>query len=183
MEIAVDPLQYQAIPIHLQFTNRSSEAIRVTQAEPSCGCTDLVTRGGSALLAPLVLSPGESLPWQATIHTEGRIGPQSFLVRLETESGGETVEHISTIRMNVKPAVAVAPARIEFADVMPGALESAEITLWDGHPDPGLRLKTESRSRTLSGWKSNITLLIHGTAVLRERQVQRPASPSPHGTQ
>ncbi len=52
-EIAVDPLQYQAITVHLQLTNRTNKTIQIRKADTSCGCASLVTRGGNTLVEPL----------------------------------------------------------------------------------------------------------------------------------
>jgi hypothetical protein len=136
-EVAVDPLQFQAVTVHLQLTNHTSKTIQVRKAETSCGCASLVTRGGKTLVEPLDVPSGGAVPWQVVIHTGARSGPNEFMVFFETESGGRISQMVSTIKMNIRPAIAYNPRVIEFGDVGPGSEHTATIVLSDGYPDSG----------------------------------------------
>jgi hypothetical protein len=140
-EIAVDPLQYQAVTVHLQLINRSGKAIRIRKAETSCGCASLVTRGGKTLVEPMNVLPGDTVPWQVEIHTVGRLGPNEFKVHFEVESEGRTSHALSTIKMNVHPAILVHPHLIEFQNIAPGEQRNATVVLSDRYPDSGYSVK------------------------------------------
>jgi|GEM_PF-5588410 hypothetical protein len=137
LEVAVDPLQFQAVTVHLQLTNRTGKTIQVRKAETSCSCASLVTRGGHTLVEPLNVPPGSSVPWQVVIHTGGRSGPNKFMVFFETESDGRISQTLSTIKMNIRPALAIIPSMIEFGEVAPGEKRVATVVLSDGYSDSG----------------------------------------------
>ncbi len=137
LEVAVDPLQFQAVTVHLQLTNHSSKTIQVRKAEPSCGCASLVTRGGNRLVKPLDVPSGGTVPWQVVINTGGLSGPQSFTVLFETESGGRINQTVSTIKMNIRPTLAMVPSIIDFGDVAPGSEHTATVVFSDKYSDAG----------------------------------------------
>lgn len=137
VEIAVDPLQYQAVNVHLQVSNRSGKPARILRADTSCGCASLVTRGGIKMFEPLDLPAGGAIPWQVVIHTQGRIGAQDFMVYFEVETGGVVSRVTSTIKTRIRPALAIDPAAVEFHDVAPGEVRKASVVLFDGYADSG----------------------------------------------
>lgn len=136
-EIAVDPLQYEAVPVHLQLTNRTNKAIQIRKAETSCGCASLVTRGGQTLVEPLDVPSRGTVPWLVVIHTAGRIGPSEFKVYFEIVSGGRVSHAISTIKMNILPAISINPRSIDFGRMKPREERAAKVLLSDAYPDAG----------------------------------------------
>jgi hypothetical protein len=139
-EIAVDPMQYQAVTVHLQLANRTSKSIRVRKAVTSCGCASLVMRGGATLVEPLDVSSAARVPWQLVIHTQGRVGSHEFkaLFEIESESGISQTE--AAIRMNIRPAIALSPESLAFHEIAPGDKRVGRITLSDGYPDSGYKV-------------------------------------------
>ena len=140
VEVAVDPLQFQAVTVHLQLTNHSSNTIQVRKTETSCGCASLVTRGGYTPVEPLDVLPGGTVPWQVVIHTGARSGLNNFMVFFETESGGRISQTVSTIKMNIRPALAIMPSIIELGEVAPRSEREATVVLSDGYSDSGYKV-------------------------------------------
>lgn len=78
--VTVDPIEGDEVAVPLSFRNRSSSPVSIVRAVASCGCMALVTPRGDINKAPIVVSPGEAVPWRVVIRTLNRSGEQAFRV-------------------------------------------------------------------------------------------------------
>lgn len=141
IEVPIDVLQHETVPIYLMLTNQGDSPFTITKVDSSCGCMSIVTRGGLPFVDPIVVSPGDSMPWEIKIAPYGRNGKQTFKVLFETMSQkGAITQNISTIVMNIRPAIATDPPIVELQEGEPGTWQTTEVKILDGFPGIGLLL-------------------------------------------
>lgn len=141
IEIAEDPCEGNAIPVHLELHNRSSHIVTITSVRSSCGCTTLLGRDKSTLEVPFDLVPGESMPIESTVDTKQRMGPLTVAVVAEGTTQGRAYQAAATIRANIRAAWRLSPPHLAFEDLVPEATVRTDFTVLDGFPGAGLALK------------------------------------------
>lgn len=147
LEIVDPALEGSDVKVSLMLRNTGEQPVQILAVKNSCGCLDLVTRGGKPLGTPLELDAGEAFPLQATIRTGKRGGSEGFGIGILYESGGKQSSCMSEIRLNVLPALRIVSGAQVFDAGEPGATITEEIGVGDAFPDPGIEVESVTNSR------------------------------------
>ncbi len=141
----VEPVREgEVTSVHLAVRNASSQVAYVESVVASCGCMEVVTRGGKTVSQPIALAPGERLPLHVRLNTRGYSGAREFAVGA-AGSGGNGMRGRFTaaafIRLQVLAGLRVEPQTVVLHSE-PGEREArSELTLSDAFPDPGVTIK------------------------------------------
>lgn len=141
----VDPVREGEVPLaHLSLRNGSAQPVLLESVVASCGCMEVVTRGGKTVSQPIALAPGERLPLRVRLNTQGYSGDREFAVGTAGSGGDDVRGRFSAaafIRLQVLAGLRVEPQTVVLYS-KPGEREArSELTLFDAFPDPGVTIK------------------------------------------
>ena len=131
VELVEQPVENQVAVASFTLVNDSAKPLLVKAAQGTCGCMKIETRGG-ALTSPRTVAPGEQLPWRVSINTQGRSGIDEQGLQLLCELDGKPLSVSTTIRMMIQPTGRIFPPLVQFEDVAPDSVATAEVGLYCG---------------------------------------------------
>ncbi len=179
VELVEEPFEHQKISVAFQLRNPTLSPIKVLKVSPSCGCMNVVTRGGQPMTAPLTLASGRQLPWQVELATEGRIGPQEYSLTLDCLVDDKPMQLTSKISFVVRSSWRADPPIVDIYNAEPGEELTREIGIYDAFGTRGFRVakvETSNPARLTAdlippeqGVESSPKILQFGAAQLDRR--------------
>jgi hypothetical protein len=125
----------------LHVVNRGEQSAEITGVHATCSCTSIATSDGKPFVAPVEIGPHGVVDLNVTINTSDHVGQQEMPVALDARVGDREVHRASKVRLFVRAGWRANPAQLLFDETVPRKPVTRTIELFDGHPDPGIRLK------------------------------------------
>ncbi|MGM0487478.1 MAG: DUF1573 domain-containing protein [Planctomycetota bacterium] len=135
-----DVLEGEEKSVHLQLKNSGEQPVTVTKAAMSCGCASLMPTVDRQQKLPFVVAPAQSVSWELSVNTDNMIGRQKVGVVMQGVSEERTIQASSKVAMNILPGWRVYPSGLVFDDVEKTEGSQRELAVFDGYPDPGVKL-------------------------------------------
>lgn len=164
----------------VHICNRSSETAYVESVAASCSCTDIVGPDGAICPKEFQLAPGEMRRLEIRTNTNGVSGVRELRVGMRGLVGDNRFDAISTVRVHVMAGLRAVPDSTVIQPPSGDNSASAEVTIADGYPDPGISIKSVRVSRPdrlradlrpvsienaiilgETGWKARYQLFLH----------------------
>jgi hypothetical protein len=147
----------------LRVINRGEQSAEITSISATCSCTSITTRDGKPFVAPFQLAPRAVVDLNVTINTSDHVGLREMPVALDARIGDQEVHRASKVRLFVRSGWRANPAQLSFDESVPHQPVTKRIELFDGHADPGIRLKqvrvSDPKHLSAGFVQSNVTKL------------------------
>jgi len=113
-----------------EVVNGSEVPVRILGVHGTCGCV-------RATASSSYLEPGAKGTIDAIVITEGRSGPQKFLIRVRTDEAGEGGTRL-TLTGDLRVALRPRPPRVILGAVAPGSEHTIDVRVEKIEPVPGV---------------------------------------------